>query len=314
MSKVFSLFLFVPLFFIMMTSVMWMQFYQYQEQEVADDELKAVVNYSVDSAIEELLEAADLGMDYADWGKMKVDPKLALDDFINTFLMNYDMPITDDNKSLVRSAYMPVFCVAAFDGYYMYDRQKVNKEGDFELLSSPKIPYTYNKGQYTYALNMGFNKCYAVLDNSVIWTNNPIGKKETLKIINTRISDDFASRVDSAYKNGWASSVFIPAGIAEVSRTQPIQSPAVLAFVDNVDLYMGHNISCFGIGGARVKTVRAVAAYQRDGTKYYAYADLLPAELFNTDGSPVSTYIEDMFSTVQDAAQAGYHHDTLYMN
>lgn len=45
-------------------------FFRNEIQALDDWRIKQVVNNCTDSAIEELLEASDLGMDYADWGKL----------------------------------------------------------------------------------------------------------------------------------------------------------------------------------------------------------------------------------------------------
>lgn len=320
MSRAFSILILLPLWFLAVIYLCGFVFFQNEIRALDDWRLKQVVNNCTDSAIEQLLEASDLGMDYADWGNFNADPELALDDFVDTFLLNYNLPLTDDNREMVKINYIQAFCVAAYDGYYIYDHRKTADDGALELVGSPKIPYlwrdTSKPGRYvTYALNMGYDKVYKLTDATITRADSPLPKSEVMKVINNRISDDLRERVDRAYENGWLQTVYIPSGLTTISSTNPIQSPTVLAFLDNVDIDSVTKVNAFGIGGSRAKVARPVSAYKRknnitgEWVKYYAYSDLLP-EGINDDQS----LIEEVYMSPEEAAKAGYHHDPLYMN
>ena len=296
-----------------------MTFFRLETQALEDWHLKQVVNNCTDSAIEELLEASDLGMDYADWGKFNSDPDLALDDYLTTFLLNYNMPITESNKDLVKINYIKAFCVAGFDGYYIYDHRNT-ETGGYTLVGSPKLPYLYRDPRtdrlVTYALNMGYRRCYRLTDATLTMVDSPLNKNETLKVINNRISDDLMERVDRAYDSGWLESVYIPSGLTTISSTNPVESPTVLCFMDGVDLNSVNKVNAFGIGGSRARVARPVSAYRRvvngQSIKYYSYHDLLPQYL--QDCTPFETVIEEVFMSPEEAAVKGYYHDPLYMN
>ncbi|MCM1441698.1 MAG: hypothetical protein NC131_21185 [Roseburia sp.] len=309
----------------------YVRFFQLETQALEDWRLKQVVNNCTDSAIEELLEASDLGMDYADWGRFNADPDLALDDYLTTFLLNYNMPITESNKEIIKTNFIKAFCVAGYDGYYIYDHRRVPDEkgmkiggkygSTYALVGSPKLPYLYRdytKGDryVTYALNMGYQRCYKLTDATITMATNPLGKAETMRLINNRISDDLMERVDRAYENGWLESVYIPSSLANISSTQPIESPTVLCFMDDVDLTSVLPVNAFGIGGSRARVARPVSGYKRmyQGrmTKFYSYHDLLPSTF--ADGSSIEAAIEQVFMSPEEAAEAGYQHDPLYMN
>lgn len=320
MNRWFSIMLLLPIWFAVIVYLSVLSFFRLENQALEDWRLKQVVNNCTDSAIEELLEASDLGMDYNDWGNFNADPELALKDFVDTFLLNYDIPLNDTNRDLVKTKYIQALCVAGYDGYYIYDHRKTMDGGGAELVSSPKMPYLWRDeriaGRYvTYALNMGFDKCYKITDATITKDAMPISQKEALKIINTRISDDLMERVDRAYKNGWTSSVNIPTDLTTVKSVNPISSPTVLAFVDNVDITSFKPVNAFGIGGSRAQMARPVAAYKRlnnatgEWTKYYSFTDLLPPGI-NNDRS----LIDDVYMSPEDAASNGYYHDPLYMN
>lgn len=309
----------------------YVQFFKLENQALEDWRLKQVVNNCTDSAIEELLEASDLGMDYADWGRFNADPDLALDDYLTTFLLNYNMPITESNKEVVKTNFIKAFCVAGYDGYYIYDHRRTIDEksmkwngeygSTYQLVGSPKLPYLYrdmskNDRYVTYALNMGYRRAYKLTDATITVADSPLSKAKTMEIINNRISDDLMERVDRAYENGWLQSVYIPSSLATISSTNPIESPTVLCFMDGVDLCSVLPVNAFGIGGSRARVARPVSAYKRlyqgKYMKFYSYHDLLPTTL--SDGTPFDSVIEQVFMSPEEAAEAGYHHDPLYMN
>ena len=251
MSKVFSLLMIIPIWFIAMLYLATITFYRVESQSIEDWRIKTVVNYCTDSAIEELLEASDLGMDYADWGKFHADPDLALKDFVDTFLLSYRLPLNNENREMIKTNYIQAFCVAGYDGYYIYDHRNA-ESGGYTLVGSPKIPYLYadttKPGRYvTYALNMGNQRCYKLTDATITQAPSPVSDSECMKIINTRISDDLMERVDRAYTNGWLQSVYIPTSMTALTRTNPVQSPTVMAFMDNIDLDTMYKVQAFGL-------------------------------------------------------------------
>lgn len=318
MSRVFGLFLFIPIFFLGMCIAFYATFLDYENESLEEFRLRKAVNYAVDAAVEEFLETGDLSMDYANWGEMTLDPSLAAEAFANSFCLNYKLMTNQENRDLVQLAYTRLFTVCVYDGYYVYEACQTG-DGGTEFISTPKLPYSYydNANNAVYALNLGLKDCWRFKTdtNKLSKVDSPISKKEVLREINKRISDDLAYRVDKQYENGWANTLYIPYEMTTVSHTNPVNRPTVLALVDNVDISIAKKLSAFGVGGANVKQARAVAAYIRNGEKYYCYADLLPMDIFtatNPDGT--KTFIEQMYMSCKEAAEAGYHHDTLYMN
>lgn len=314
MSRTFSLIMFVPIYFMSMCLLMFTQTQSLMRQKLDDMILKSSVNYAVDSAVDEMLDTGDLGMDYANWGKFKLDPDIAVEAFVNNFCLNYNLPLTRENKELVRNQYIKVFTVCTFDGYYMYESRPINDQ-EWELISTPKLPYSMKKGDSYYALNLGLDSYWKFQNGSLSKVKSELGKNEQLSEINKRVSDDLMERVDKYYSNGFENTVYIPYNMTTIKPTNAITKPTVLALIDDVDIISSKNTQVFGIGGANVKNTRQVAAYIRNGEKYYCYADLLPEDKFtatNPDGT--KTFIQEMFSSPNEAAEAGYHHDTLYMN
>lgn len=316
MSRIFGLFMLLPIYFLLMLVLFTGTIMSLENQSVEEFRLKKVMNYCIDAATDEMLTSGDLGMDYASWGKLSVDPELAADTYAATFCMNYKILANQANKELVQLAYTKLFVVCAYDGYYVYEAQQIDADGTNKFVSTPKLPYKTKIGNDHYAFNLGLVDCWRFTSaNRLQKVKCPISEKEVLKLINQQVSDDFAYRLDQQYEQGWTRSLYLPFEVTTMSSTNPINRPSVLAIVDDVDLTSAKQISAFGVGGAHITQARAVAAYTRNGNKYYSYADLLPKDVFtatNPDGT--KTFIENMYMTCEEAAKAGYHHDSLYMN
>lgn len=316
MRRVFAIFLFIPVYFLAMFALYTTQILSLENQSLEEFRLKTTVNYCVDAAVGEMLGSSDLYMDYADWGRVRIDPAIALDAYSSTFCLNYKIPTTRENREMVQSSYTKIFVVCGYDGYYVYENR------DYGYISTPKLIYKYENGGNTYALNLGLDRCWRwSTDNKLGYIDCPLSNKECIAEINKHVSDDINFRLDKYFVGGFTKTLYIPNEITTINRTNPINRPTVMAFVDEVDLTSARRISAFGVGGAHVTQARAVAAYHRinpDGTSipYYAYADLLPKEIFTATnpGSGDKTFIEEMFMTCEEAAQAGYYHDPLYMN
>lgn len=317
MGKFTSIITIIPMWFLAMLYLCYILLYRIEAEAVDDWRLHLVVNNCSDSAIEEMLEASDLGMDYARWGDFNADPDLALDDYIDTFLLNYNLPLTDENREMVKAKYIQVFCVAAYDGYYVYDIRKT-ETGGYDLVGSPKIPYMYRDESVpgrltTYAMNLGGQKALKLQDATITNVDNPLSYADTMVVVNNRISDDLRERVDRSYQNGWMHSVYVPSDLTTIASTNAIKGPTVLCFMDNVDLNSVNKVNAFGIGGSRATVARPVSVYKRknnvtgEWVKYYCYHDLLP------EGYNDASIIEDVYMSIDEAAAAGYHPDLMFM-
>lgn len=309
MNRGFGFLLAVPLFFCCCLTLILVQEVRTEQMQLEEYVLKYAIDYSTDAAVEEMLNTAHLGQDYADKGKTNADPEVALSTFLNLMCLNYDLPLTDKAKLQIESGYIPVFCVAAYDGYYLYSPTK-DADGGYYLQCSLKQPYTYLKGNAYYTLTLGGDSVYKLQNGNLTketLSSQGITEAEAYRAINATVSDALVYQFqESTGKEG--EYIYIPSQMSTIKQVNPISGPTVLSFVDGWDLKTTHSISAFSIGGAQVEDARMVAGYvvvNADGssTKLYAYADLLPA------GTP----IVDTFTSVEAAAREGYYYDAVYM-
>jgi hypothetical protein len=280
--------------------------------------LTRALNYSTDAAANEMLSGGHLGMDYADKNRMTLDPKVALDTFCDVFALNYDLPNGKITRELLQTAYLPLFTVAVYDGYYVYERHSsfitdpatMNDRNNKGLISTPKLPYSYRDlaGNY-YALNLGLQNTIKFSDGKLsrVFTS-AVGLTETeiKRQINMRVSDDLMWRIDKLYEQGIKDTFYIPYNMTTIYNTNSIEGPTVFAYINNFNMNTRYRLEEFSIGGTEIEEQRMVAAYRAGGVKLYSYADLLPATFDLTT-------VENMYASTMEAALAGYYHDAVYM-
>lgn len=309
MNKWFGFLLAVPIFFICFCTVAQIHSVKQEEMQLEEYVMTFAIDYSTEAAVEEMLNMSHLGQDYADLARTNMDPEVALETFINLMCMNYDLPLTDKAKMQIESGYMPVFCVATYNGYYMYTQQ-MDVNDSVYLQGSVKMPYALQKGDKYYALNLGAQNAYMLQGGQltrVMLDTQGISPEEVYRQINSQVSDDLMYRFQQT--TGRESEfIYIPSNMTTIKQTNAIKGPTVMAFIDGWDFKSNHAVSAFSIGGARVENARMVAGYEvvnDDGTttKMYAYADLLPE----------GAHILEMFTSVHEAARNGYYYDPVYM-
>lgn len=296
----------LPITLYVLYMIMYVSMLQNMSQSANDAYANAIANYCSDAATAELLDTADLGLDYATTGEVTVDPELAIDEYGSTLCLALGYQPTEEMIDNVLRDHVKVLYVCGYDGYYVYQVDLVGgtDSRNRALQGSFKMPYTYEResDNKLFALTLNGNKCWE-FDPSVPSLkreqSSGLSQEMTNHIINTRISDDMNKRITDLYTdsaNGWSNRVYLPSGLSTISSTNPITGPTVLALVDNIEGSLA-----FGIGGTKLEDTRKVAGYIRDGRSYYCYVDQLP-----TNVTP-----SDLFDSIDEAAAGGYSPDPV---
>lgn len=323
MSKHFGIVNMVSLIFFAALLVAYIHYVGKERDEIEQLKLSYAIDYSADAAVAAMLhQTGRLDMDYTQSGYVAVDPQLALETFLEVFCFNYDLHPTEANKQLIKE-FITVAAVATYDGYYLATEQRVRNgdgnfpetpagDGDWDLVFSMKYPYAYEYGGVLYALNMGMEYTTA-LSSSTLYRidglppneTGQMSREEARAVINDRVSSHMAEVTQQKNENNsnWRHSFYIPSQLTTFTGVNPITGPSFLVLVQNVNLSTSRPISGFSVSGSSIVQVRWIAGYERAGEKYYAYADQLPA---NID-------VDSLFSTMEEAAQAGYYADILYL-
>ena len=312
-------------------------FYQYiikEQNEIEQLILSYAIDYSADGAMAEVLNSRDINNDYMDVTELKIDPNVVLDSFLDIFCINYDMGRSAEAKKYVAQNFIPVACVAGFDGYYIARLQPIKSEFDgyypgdmlensrWDLIFGPKMPYTYTKYGKSFALNMGMEYAYTTSGGKYEGQLPELSKQAGLIKINRILSNSIGNAISSANQTNtnWEHQFFMPSQLSTYYGTNPIKGPSFIVLVQNVDLRTTKPISGFSISGSKVEKERLVVGYIRNEIKYYCYADMIPG-LDTDNASGVMTFqddwdevdVLDSFTSVEEAAKAGYYCDLKYM-
>lgn len=311
MNRGFGILLAVPILFFSISILILVGHVRDEAEDLSEYILALSIDYATDAAAEEmLLETPSLDSDYAtsmnaEVGYFAADPEIARTTFEDVLSLNYDMALSTATRVDLESNYMPLFCVAAYDGYYLYTQIK-DPDGGWRLQGSLKYPYSYEKDDAYYALNLGMDSSYRLKDGNLkkVKLADVDISKDTCRIrINTLISDQLMYLFQQATGRN-SEFIYIPHDLGTFKEVNPIQGPTVMAFLDNWDVRNYSAISAFSIGGARIEKTRVVAGYVVNGQKLYSYSDLLPEDLITVD----------TFSSMEEAAAAGYYYDYNYMD
>lgn len=304
------------------------------EKYIEMKHLERVMDFCTDAAVDEMIDYGDVGTDYSGFeiedrnmGYIRVNPTVALKSYIDTFLMSYNMSLSDENRHSVMSNNMPVFMVAAYDGYYIAKLEPDTEElsnSSFTLNFSPKLPYSYtDSDSNVYALTLSGKEAMKVKvqtdDNGNVvdrqlmpWNNKVIpglaDSQAQITHVNEIISSNIATTIneinDSLDIKG--RNFYVPGVLSTMSGVNPIKTPTVMAIMQNVDYNTGIEVNATSIAGTRINTKRQVACYLKksDGQwkKMYCYSDR-----FKENNSDYQ--LKEVVDNIDKAAQLGYNVD-----
>ena len=311
----------IPLMAIFMI-ITFLAFSDYQQEtwtELQERHLDTAMNFAVDAAVEYMTEnTSDLGLDYAEFEYVTVDPELALEMFKRVILRNLGYSDSEQNDAYIENC-MPLFVVATYDGYYLA-RERIVADSDagteYKLVFNPKMPYTYEvdvgSTKYLYALNLGLQDAIRYYGDAsgghydrIFIDPSFLTEDQQKTIISSRISDDMIINLwDIRGGQSIDTTILIPADMTTWTSTNPINATTVLAYVDGINLGVGVEQDCFGIGGARVVHENFVVAYEYNGKNVYCYAGR----------QPNGVVVKDSFMNPTLAAEAGYEFDMTYFD
>lgn len=315
---------------ILMDCIVFINFYQWQQQAVYEFEQRQMdlqVNYSVDAAVQEMLANGEhLGTDYASWGEMNLEPQYALDVYEAMLIRNLGWSDTPKNRADMVESSMPFFCVAVYDGYYMYSRQQDRvriaagqpANTVYEMRWTPKLPYGetvenagkdtvyfYNLGESTYGTFTESPYRYKT-DNALSMTptnNGPGSLNRARTVISETLTDACNAALFTGLEGNVDSRIYLPSSFSDWSNSRPVDKPTVLVYMSPMFTASRYDVVTFGLGGARVDANQFVITYEWNGTKLYAFADKRSA--VEARGSKV----ENVYTSPKHAAEAGYYFD-----
>ena len=330
---------------LLMDVLVFLNFYKWQQQSVYEFEQRQMdlqVNYAVDAAVHDMLtDGTHLNTDYATWGEMTTEPEVALDTYIAVLLRNLGWADTAQNREDLIYSSIPFFCVATYDGYYVYCKQTDVIEGHdysgalyeyrhYPMVWTPKIPYsrtviddwvedTQQLYYTTYLYNLGFSTYDTVDQSGTIKLQNDIYTGENSapgsvadakQVINATLTDACNNALYLGLMDITENAWYLPATFSSWSNNNPVESPTVLTYISRADGMTQYNTVTFGIGGARIDKAEFCICYNDPsyGGPLYTYSsnrELLES-LYGI------TNIETIVPTAKEAAEKGYFFDLRF--
>lgn len=327
---------------LLMEVLVFMNFITYHEKCIGDFDQRQcdlIVNYACDAAVQMAIDySSSIYTDYDDWGKVTIDPEVALNGYLACAVRGMGWSDSKKNREMFLADCLPFFCVASYDGYYMLERTAVNHEQEivhndavvgttdnelFELVWTPKIPYIYRKNNSDayYNLNLNFDTVTKFDGNTVVkrYAGPDIPKAyEQRQSISSTISD----ACQSAYEKAIADTIYgedlysfyIPAdsSIHSVGDVNAIESTSIYTVLMNRYNYANTGTLAYGVGGSAIQTASYVIGYEVGGNKYYTYATNREEleQIYNTNGT--FSGIIKVFPSSQAAAKAGHYYDLRF--
>ena len=290
----------ISLLFCIMTTLMFIKFKIDWKQNFEQYYLDTVVNYCTDAAMQEMLdESSDIQTDYMEYEYVQVNPQVALDTFCEMFCENLGYNVNAENIALIQGSYLKGFAVVTQDGLYIAEPE-IMADKSYEFIFRPKKAFRY--GDYNLSLNS---------TNATYWSDTSFSiqvKKDILplysvqSIINAIITDEFMGSIYRNTEGSISSAFYVPAELTDITNANPIDNITVLAYVKGVQLNSINPIDSFAIGGSKIEHEEFVAAYMRDGVKYYIEVSKL-----NGTEEVITIYPNSM-----EAAEDGYTYDLSY--
>lgn len=308
--------------------------------DIRQRQLDLQVNYSVDAAVTDMLDrGTHIDTDYADWGSMKVEPELALDTYQAVLLRNFGWADSEQNRKYLEDYSMPVFVVAAYDGYYIYSAQKNlstihypmgNVQSiTFDHIWTPKLPYAeyYSIGTDAYLhsdsyklYNLGQKYYTVVRGNSIedLHEMTDAEKDEQRRVV----TDSLIYALNSSLYLGTYGAIdktfYLPVSFSQWADNNPVESVSVLTYI--VDPLVAQtkdkrNISTFAIAGAKIDEPLYCILYKNEaGILSYTYEKnrSLVEKPVSQGGRGLT--ISAIVTSPLEAARRGYYYDTAYLN
>lgn len=310
MNRAFGFAMAVPLLFICFVYIITVNFVREEEQRMSEYILTYAIDYSTDAATEEMLDAANLHTDYTDLENIRCDPEVALDVFTQVMAYNYNLPNNNKSRETITS-YMPVFTVCTPDGFYIYKTVGIHDQTSWSKVTydkawSQKIPYMYNWGGRTVALNLAMKNVFLMNGNAyarVAFKDTGIGEAAALRSINQTISDTLITEFQKE-TGRIGEFIVMPEEMTTLVQVNGVKGPSVLAFIDDWDMQTARSVSAFSIGGARIEEAKKYVAYRRNGQQYYCLDKWYTG---------TAAAVENIYVSMEEAARAGYYYDYSMM-
>ena len=248
-----------------------------------------------------LANSEDLQADYANFGSIDVDPRVAYDVFIREYMYSMYNSNSDEAYTRTIERFIMGICLT-FDGYYLMD-----KESNITV----KIPYIYESenidddvGSLRYNINLSDSTLKEINPATGSRRQRAIQSSEVdgvIKQLESNISKEINLKIQNYYKNDIEYQAYVPFFKNALSGVQGINSISLIFLMDNGYTYK--DMPEITVSASRVVVNRFVLGYEKNGEKLYTWAS--NRNILERDG----VEIKKMFKNKKTAAELGYNFD-----
>jgi len=286
--------------------------YVEQKAEFEQKQMDIQVNYSVDAAMQEMLTSTnDIGLDYVDFAKIKVDPQVAYDTYVKMLVSSFGWSNSKENYDYIQYDMIPFFCVVSNDGYYMKIKSKsedvVNgvTNDTYPLNWTPKIPFTLVKDGSLYNITLSGTIPSAVKNNKLLI--NYSGGDLTTAERKAYIAKQLTYACNQALVTGsdalTDANILFPDTLSETRMANAIESTSIITYLFDKTESSKRFKGAFGVGGSRIDNADFRIGYTRNGKKLYTYP--YNRSILESQG----IVIENVFTSDREAAESGAYFD-----
>lgn len=313
MKHFFAILLSFVLLIIFCLPVVVLNYIKNEENEFNNAVLSAALDYAGEAAMN-ACAAESLEIEYEDIDSMILTPENAIEVFAATLCVSYNMPVTKINTDMIKNS-ISVMLLAANDGYYIAEHQKVDDYGDYELLWSPKKAYLIdtnpnNADGYAYGVELGLKRASIINKSTLTYTktNSYAGLPSAeiiYQLINRAINRDVnaalaryaASRDEESFE-----SFYLPVSDSGISGVNRIERPTLIILLHNFSINGSVPADYTSVNGMRISAKNYVVAWTDNaGNKYYSSEEL------NAAAASYAALNGVIFDSAAEAAKAGYY-------
>ena len=274
------------------------------------------VNYCIDGAIQEMLNStSNIGTDYADKGRIKVNPEIGWETYRTMLLKNLDWSEAKENIDLLESDMIPFFCVATYDGYYMKIRQEniINFNGvnqsSYGLVWTPKLPYVMNdlnNLNKKYAINLSYDQPMMFDGNSIVlrYKGSDITEEQQRRAVSNTLSDACNKALLTGFSGNADKAFEVPPTMSKFRGTNGIEGVTILTYLSKDGNVSKYSNNIFAVGGARINDANFCIGYQKGDRKFYC------RPYYRNRVEEAGYHVSRVFTSDKEAARNGYYYDT----
>lgn len=314
------------LFLIVMLHTTYLEVSNYKEQYY-EQRLMRSAEYACECAFYYASGmSSDTGVLYLNAANRVMSTKDVLNNFDDIMALCYGLGTGEKSRTMIEDS-IGTACLVAGNGFYLTDLNETSEDA-FELVWSPKIPYSADLNQFnddatddnvvsgiTYSVTLDSEEWKKVAINGTLYTydhgerysqtTGALSRAKADRIISSKLTSCIAASVDrnTQIRNSSDYSVYVPTAKTQ-GGINSMKNPTLLVVLKNAD-YAKWTGTGATLAGFQIVTGTKAVSYMKGGKKMYCYEG---------QGAVDAGYkILQMYDTAEQAAADGCYPDTEFL-